>query len=221
MEELLRSGPRTSLRHARRLVSAGDGHAHASASRGVGIAVIWPTGRIMRSIRYRPGCEAPLRRVRWCRFLCRGKQTCGWRRRVRRPVNRGFADCEPACTARARRARPSVATEGGPCPSRMPRDLVIPDPAGSSDPTKQLDLRHGVTSRTTPGQTREHDRHRPRMARGIRRRRRAAVGTASAVRVREDLQTGPGRRPVSGFDTMEAYRAWCDAHVPAWLGYGR
>ncbi len=23
------------------------------------------------------------------------------------------------------------------------------------------------------------------------------------------------------FDTMEAYRAWCDAHVPAWLGYGR
>ena len=23
------------------------------------------------------------------------------------------------------------------------------------------------------------------------------------------------------FDTMEAYREWCDAHLPAWLGYGR
>jgi len=23
------------------------------------------------------------------------------------------------------------------------------------------------------------------------------------------------------FDSMEAYRAWCEAHLPDWLGYGR
>ena len=23
------------------------------------------------------------------------------------------------------------------------------------------------------------------------------------------------------FDTMEAYRRWCEANLPAWLGYGR
>jgi hypothetical protein len=23
------------------------------------------------------------------------------------------------------------------------------------------------------------------------------------------------------FDTMEEYRNWCEAHLPAWLGYGR
>lgn len=23
------------------------------------------------------------------------------------------------------------------------------------------------------------------------------------------------------FDSMAAYRAWCEAHLPSWLGYGR
>ena len=23
------------------------------------------------------------------------------------------------------------------------------------------------------------------------------------------------------FETTEAYRGWCEAHLPAWLGYGR
>jgi hypothetical protein len=23
------------------------------------------------------------------------------------------------------------------------------------------------------------------------------------------------------FDTMEAYRQWCEANLPSWLGYGR
>ena len=23
------------------------------------------------------------------------------------------------------------------------------------------------------------------------------------------------------FDSMTAYRAWCEAHLPSWLGYGR
>jgi hypothetical protein len=26
--------------------------------------------------------------------------------------------------------------------------------------------------------------------------------------------------PYRAFDTMADYRAWCDAHLPAWLGYG-
>jgi hypothetical protein len=27
--------------------------------------------------------------------------------------------------------------------------------------------------------------------------------------------------PFRVFDTMEAYRAWCEAHLPRWLGYAR
>ena len=27
--------------------------------------------------------------------------------------------------------------------------------------------------------------------------------------------------PFRAFETMAQYRAWCDAHLPAWLGYGR
>ena len=26
--------------------------------------------------------------------------------------------------------------------------------------------------------------------------------------------------PYRAFDTMAAYRAWCDANLPIWLGYG-
>ena len=26
--------------------------------------------------------------------------------------------------------------------------------------------------------------------------------------------------PFRAFETMAAYRAWCDTHLPAWLGYG-
>jgi hypothetical protein len=26
--------------------------------------------------------------------------------------------------------------------------------------------------------------------------------------------------PYRAFDTMAAYRAWCDANLPTWLGYG-
>ena len=26
--------------------------------------------------------------------------------------------------------------------------------------------------------------------------------------------------PYRAFDTMAEYRAWCDANLPAWLGYG-
>jgi hypothetical protein len=26
--------------------------------------------------------------------------------------------------------------------------------------------------------------------------------------------------PYRSFDTMAAYRAWCNANLPAWLGYG-
>ena len=27
--------------------------------------------------------------------------------------------------------------------------------------------------------------------------------------------------PYRSFDTMEEYRAWCEKHLPDWLGYGR
>ena len=27
--------------------------------------------------------------------------------------------------------------------------------------------------------------------------------------------------PYRVFDSMEAYRLWCEANVPSWLGYGR
>ena len=27
--------------------------------------------------------------------------------------------------------------------------------------------------------------------------------------------------PFRAFDTMADYRAWCEANLPAWLGYGR
>lgn len=27
--------------------------------------------------------------------------------------------------------------------------------------------------------------------------------------------------PYRSFDTMEGYRAWCEEHLPPWLGYGR
>ena len=27
--------------------------------------------------------------------------------------------------------------------------------------------------------------------------------------------------PYRAFETTEAYRAWCEAHLPVWLGYGR
>ena len=27
--------------------------------------------------------------------------------------------------------------------------------------------------------------------------------------------------PYRSFDTMEAYRRWCDENLPDWLGYGR
>jgi hypothetical protein len=27
--------------------------------------------------------------------------------------------------------------------------------------------------------------------------------------------------PFRAFDTMVAYRDWCDRHLPSWLGYGR
>jgi hypothetical protein len=27
--------------------------------------------------------------------------------------------------------------------------------------------------------------------------------------------------PFRAFDTMADYRAWCEAHLPEWLGYGR
>ena len=27
--------------------------------------------------------------------------------------------------------------------------------------------------------------------------------------------------PFRAFDTMEAYRRWCEANLPSWLGYGR
>ena len=27
--------------------------------------------------------------------------------------------------------------------------------------------------------------------------------------------------PYRAFDTMEAYRQWCEENVPSWLGYGR
>ena len=27
--------------------------------------------------------------------------------------------------------------------------------------------------------------------------------------------------PFRAFDTMEQYRAWCEANLPDWLGYGR
>ncbi len=27
--------------------------------------------------------------------------------------------------------------------------------------------------------------------------------------------------PFRAFDTMEDYRRWCEANLPAWLGYGR
>jgi len=27
--------------------------------------------------------------------------------------------------------------------------------------------------------------------------------------------------PFRAFDTMEAYRRWCEANLPDWLGYGR
>jgi hypothetical protein len=26
--------------------------------------------------------------------------------------------------------------------------------------------------------------------------------------------------PYRAFDTLAAYRAWCDANLPSWLGYG-
>jgi hypothetical protein len=27
--------------------------------------------------------------------------------------------------------------------------------------------------------------------------------------------------PYRSFDSMAAYRAWCEANLPSWLGYGR
>ena len=27
--------------------------------------------------------------------------------------------------------------------------------------------------------------------------------------------------PFRAFDTMADYRTWCEAHLPAWLGYGK
>jgi len=27
--------------------------------------------------------------------------------------------------------------------------------------------------------------------------------------------------PFRAFDSMEQYRAWCEMHLPDWLGYGR
>jgi hypothetical protein len=27
--------------------------------------------------------------------------------------------------------------------------------------------------------------------------------------------------PFRAFETMADYRAWCEAHLPEWLGYGR
>ncbi len=27
--------------------------------------------------------------------------------------------------------------------------------------------------------------------------------------------------PFRAFDTMEAYRLWCEENLPSWLGYGR
>jgi hypothetical protein len=27
--------------------------------------------------------------------------------------------------------------------------------------------------------------------------------------------------PFRAFDTMAEYRAWCETHLPSWLGYGR
>lgn len=27
--------------------------------------------------------------------------------------------------------------------------------------------------------------------------------------------------PYRSFDTLEAYRAWCEEELPTWLGYGR
>ena len=27
--------------------------------------------------------------------------------------------------------------------------------------------------------------------------------------------------PFRAFETMEEYRAWCEANLPSWLGYGR
>ncbi len=27
--------------------------------------------------------------------------------------------------------------------------------------------------------------------------------------------------PYRAFDSLEAYRDWCDANLPSWLGYGR
>jgi len=32
---------------------------------------------------------------------------------------------------------------------------------------------------------------------------------------------GLDERTVRAFDTMAAYREWCESHLPSWLGYGR
>lgn len=53
----------------------------------------------------------------------------------------------------------------------------------------------------------------------------AAARRPLALRVRyafiHTYKPGLDDAPFRAFDTMAAYRDWCEHHVPAWLGYGR